>query len=500
MFAGVNLANPRNLSDAELAAQRQETLDLAAAQAAERDRLIAEGKATQAAENERLSLLTVPDEKEYWGLSEETLNWENPYPKRPGTVPGRYERFDYTIPGSGIAGGGNFAEAFDKAFSSQWKSPVAGLSEMQQQLLGGTNSIGAINVADLAGGHLPPEARAVAEFNQRLRDQQSRHRTYTTNKEYLQAFQTLGIDPSKITSPEALAAISPMQKAAVFDLVQRQLQFKNQRAKRGIASVPFLGTALTIGSAFLPGGQFIAPAVGAGFGGATGGLKGALLGGLSGLGAGHAAGAIKAAGGVKAALTKGITSLAANPVQAVGAGLRNLIVPSAKGVYGTAGTFGTLGKVANVLGSPGGQFLASVGTSLATPLPIEQDSQDQQGSQGGAFSGVTDRISQGMGSLPQAAPSFVDPTPYLGVADLSPAFMNQLELGNTAIPSGGTSLNPAFMNQFELGNTAIPSGTTSLNPAFMNQFELGDTAIPSGVASLDPAFMNQLERAELGVT
>ena len=135
----------------------------------------------------------------------------------------------------------------------------------------------------------------------------------------------------------------------------------------------------------------------------------------------------------------------------------------------------------------------ALGQELFAESPPATPEDSPSDSQGG-----TDRIAQGMGSLPQTAPSFVDPTPYLGVADLSPAFMNPLELENVASPSGTTSLNPAFMNQRELANVASPSGTTSLNPAFMNQFELGNVASPSGVASLDPAFMNQLERAELG--
>ena len=480
MFAGVNLANPRNLSDAELATQRQKTLDLAAAQAAERDRLIAKGKATQAAENERLSLLTVPDEKEYWGLSEETLNWENPYPKRPGTVPGRYERFDYTIPGSGIAGGGNFAEAFDKAFSSQWKQEVPGLSEMQQQLLGGTGFIGTQSIADLAGGNFPPEATAVAEFNQALRDQQSRLGFYRSNKEYLQAFQTLGIDPSKITTPEALAAISPIQKAAVFDLVQRQLQFKNQRAK------PFgfgdaLGIGLTAASMFVPH-PGVAATLAASGSAAGGGDLGdiALAGGLAGLG-NWAGGKFNAwADSVKAAN-------AAKTGTAAATGIKSL---------GTAAGWGNLAlDVAGKLIDP---TIRTVGQNLFAESPSTPSDDSSSDSQGGTFSGVTDSITQGMGSLPQTAPSFVDPTPYLGVADLSPAFMNQFERGNLAVPPGTPPLIPAFMSQLERGNTAIPSGTTSLNPAFMNQVELGDTAIPSGVASLNPAFMNQLERAELG--
>ncbi len=370
MFAGVNLANPLNLSKEELAAKRQETLDLAAAQAAERDRLIAEGQAAQAAENERLSLLTVPDYDEYWGLSEATKNWVNPFPARPGTVPGRYERFDYTVPGSGIAGGGNFAEAFDKAFSSQWKSPVAGLSEMQQQLLGGTGFIGTLSVADLAGSNLPPEARAVAEFNQALRDQQSRHRTYTTNKEYLQAFQTLGIDPSTITTPEALAAISPDTKAAVFDLVQRQLQAKNQRAK------PFgfgdaLGIGLSIGAAFAPG-PWSAAALGASGAAAGGGDIGdiALAGGVAGL-ANFAGGKLGEAWDTYRA---GQDATTASNVAALGGTPANLYNPSSvfgtraatTGLGGTGITAGNLGStIFNPAALGGIQGATALGTGAA---------------------------------------------------------------------------------------------------------------------------------------
>ena len=447
---------------------------------------IAENKATQAAENERLSSLTVPDEDEYWGLSEETLNWENPFPKRPGTVPGRYERFDYTVPGSGIAGGGNYAEAFDRAFSSQWKQEAPGLSEMQQQLLGGTSFIGGQSIADLSGSNLPSEAVAVAEFNQKLRDQQSRHRTYTTNKEYLQAFESLGIDPSTITSPEALAAITPIQKAAVFDLVQRQLQAKNQRAK------PFgfgdaLGIGLTLAS--LTVGNPYAAATLAASGSAAGGgnLKDiALAGGLAGLG--------NWAGGKFDAWAESVKAAnAAKTGTAAATGIKSL---------GTAAGWGNLAL--DVTGKLIDPTIRTVGQNLFAESPLtppdDSSSDSSSDSQGGTFSGVTDSITQGMGSLPQAAPSFVDPTPYLGVADLSPAFMNQFERGNLAIPPGTPPLIPAFMSQLERGNTAIPSGGTSLNPAFMSQLERGNTAIPSGVASLNPAFMNQLERAELGMT
>ena len=41
----------------------------------------AAGKAAQAAENERLSLLEIPDAAEYWDDTQASLGWENPYPK-----------------------------------------------------------------------------------------------------------------------------------------------------------------------------------------------------------------------------------------------------------------------------------------------------------------------------------------------------------------------------------------------------------------------------------
>jgi len=53
-----------------------------------------------------------------------------------------------------------------------------------------------------------------------------------------------------------------------------------------------LGPALTVGAGFIPGGQVLAPAVGATFGGLKGGLPGAVLGGLSGYGAGQFANTI----------------------------------------------------------------------------------------------------------------------------------------------------------------------------------------------------------------
>ena len=86
--------------------------------------------------------------------------------------------------------------------------------------------------------------------------------------------------------PEGLKMDTVLQAA---DYGLRGLGQKQQN-KKGFFDSTFgkvLGTALTIGAGFVPGGQFLAPAVGAAWGGASGGLKGALLGGLSGYGAGQ---------------------------------------------------------------------------------------------------------------------------------------------------------------------------------------------------------------------
>ena len=253
--------SPENQAKMKAAAAAKTKAD-ADRQAAE----IAAGKAARDAELERLSLLEVPTAAEFWGDTEETLNWDNPFPKRPGTVSGVYESFDYTVTGSGIAGGGNFALAFDRAFSSQWKSPIAGLSDLQQNLYSGNSFLSAEKMAEI--GNVPQNVLDIAKLNQELKRQQATLRNWLTNKEYILAFQKLGIDPKSITTPEALAAIPGDFKAAVFDLVQRQLQQKNQREK------PFgFGDAMGIAAAALAvisGGVGLYGAATAG-GGAAGG-------------------------------------------------------------------------------------------------------------------------------------------------------------------------------------------------------------------------------------
>ena len=101
--------------------------------------------------------------------------------------------------------------------------------------------------------------------------------------------------------------------------------------------------------------------------------------------------------------------------------------------------------------------LTPPGASLATPLPkyegtilgpdappVLLTTQNFPGAQ-------VAPVSQGVGSLPLATSGYQNPTPYSGVAPLSPAFISQAGQG-TAAPSPSSGLAPlgaAFMNQFE---------------------------------------------------
>ena len=449
--------------------------------------------------------------KNYWGDTEASSTWSNPYFIENSPLKTN-DRYDYTVAGSALSNSANNSLGFsglpldvDRAFAAgQWLNPIdlggtplesaakklaAGdnsqlaLAMGQRKLSGDTRSLS--EIINQSKSELDPDYVGAVKHNQQLESYKDKFRTYTTNPDYVWAWGQLGIDPKTLTSPEALAAIAPQQKAAVFDLVGRNNQQKNQLENWGLKDS--FGLALTLLSMGATSPWVAAALAGSGTavrGGDIGDI--ALSAGLAGVGnyAGDKFGTWAATTFPNATAATGIGSL------------------------GTAAGWGGLGlEVAGSLIDPA---IRAGGQALFAKSPPIQQVDSGPDPQGGTFSGGTNSIAQGVGSLPNSSSvdpnsssvdpnsSFVDPTPYLGIADLNPAFMNQLELGNVASPSGTTSLDPAFMNQFELGNVASPSGTTSLNPAFMNQFELGNVASPSGVASLDPAFMNQLERAELG--
>ena len=437
----------------------------------------------------------------YWGDTEASSTWTNPYFIENSPLKTN-DRYDYTVPGSGLSNSENNSLGFsglpmaiDRAFAAgQWLSPIdVGPPEESaaKKLAAGDysqlglalgyltpserqSSTGLADLINKSKSELDPDYVGAVKHNQQYENYKNAFKTYTTNPDYLWAWDQLGIDPKTLTSPEALAKISPDEKAAVFDLVGRRLQQKNQRENWGLKNS--FGLALTLGSMFV-GNPYAAAAL-AGSGSAVqGGDIGdiALAAGIAGI-------------GNVAADKFGTWAKTKFPNATAATGIKSLGTPAGWGGVGL--------EVAEQLIRP---TVHALGQELFAESPPATPEDSPSDSQGG-----TDRIAQGMGSLPQTAPSFVDPTPYLGVADLSPAFMNPLELENVASPSGTTSLNPAFMNQLELANVASPSGVTSLNPAFMNPLELENVASPSGVTSLagttslNPAFMNQLERAELG--
>ena len=114
-----------------------------------------------------------------------------------------------------------------------------------------------------------------------------------------------------------------------------------------------LGPALTIGSSFLPGGQFLAPAVGALTGGLKGGWSGAVLGGLSGYGSGQLAQGLKGA----AASTGGWGSALSHP----GAFLHNVGASLNPSIVRSGSALGGIGSV----GSAAGSIVPHIGGSAA---------------------------------------------------------------------------------------------------------------------------------------
>jgi hypothetical protein len=199
-----------------------------------------------------------------------------------------------------------------------------------------------------------------------------------------------------------------------------------------------IGPLATLGSAFLPGGRFIAPVVGAGTGYVSGGAPGAVFGGLRGLGAAYSAGELAAP----------------SPTTP------SLFIPTAAG--SAYGNLGSIGAAANYLGSPGGQFLTTIGESLATPTPTPQTI--------GALApaGLTAALTAGGALTPSASN-----VPYT----YEPSYV-------------GKALGPNFLNQIERGIASLGPGTAAPSSGIFK---------PSIIRSLGPNFMNQFERAKLGL-
>jgi hypothetical protein len=220
--------------------------------------------------------------------------------------------------------------------------------------------------------------------------------------QYGSGLWSVGIDPNapdaRAQADRVIANMKPAERAEVMaavnrnqpgrgnrdavvyglDARQRDVARKIQKSNSFLDTTlgKVLGTVATIGAGFLPGGQFLAPAVGAGLGGAKGGLKGAVLGGLGGYAAGQGAGFLKGA----AAKAGGAAAFKAAPGafaknvggQAVSAAKQAVTQPFTVAKAGaTKGAETALAggaqKAAGGLGSPS---LASLGESLYTPASL----------------------------------------------------------------------------------------------------------------------------------
>ena len=243
----------------------------------------------------------------YWGDTEASSTWSNPYFIENSPLKTN-DRYDYTIPGSGLSNSANNSLGFsglpmaiDRAFATQWLSPIdvgtplesaakklaagdysqLGLALGQRKLSGDTRSLS--EIINKSKSELDPDYVGAVKHNQQYENYKNAFKTYTTNPDYLWAWDQIGIDPKTLTSPEALAAIAPEQKAAVFDLVGRSLQQKNQRENWGLKDS--FGLALSLGSGFV-GNPYAAIALGAAGAGVRGEgiggiIKGGALAGLS---------------------------------------------------------------------------------------------------------------------------------------------------------------------------------------------------------------------------
>jgi hypothetical protein len=341
----------------------------------------------------------------------DSTNYVNPYYIGPNPNPGVYSRFHWESPGSGIqySPGSSFAGTFNDYVSSRFfdETDVSGLSPHILRSASMEGGFGYLPYSQaLEKGLISDEVQANLAYNKLLRGHQYGYKTFF-DKEALDYFKAGGIDVAGIKTTEDLEAIPTALKGRLvgdmLDIRARRAQAKNQRPK------PFgfgdaLGIGLTAASMFVPN-PWVAGTLAASGSAAGGGDLGdiALAGGLAGLGnwAGDKFGTWAANTFPNATAATGIGSL------------------------GTAAGWGGLGlEVAGQLIQP---TISAIGHDLFAESPPTPQGDSSSDSQGGILSGVTDRIAQGVGSLPQTTSSFVDPTPYLGRVALDPAFMNQFE-------------------------------------------------------------------------
>jgi len=223
----------------------------------------------------------------------DSTNYVNPYYVGPDPSPGKYKRFHWESPGSGIKylKGSDLASSAKTLIESMLvnEADVSGLSPMMLRSaeMGGFGRLPYSQAVER--GLISDEVQANLAYNENLRKQQAGYKSFF-DQEALDHFKAGGIDVANIKSIEDLDAIPASLIGRLYgdivDVRARRAQAKNQRPKRGITSSPAFGAVLGIAGLFNP---VVAAGLGAFARGIDEGPLGALAGGAQGLQIGNLA-------------------------------------------------------------------------------------------------------------------------------------------------------------------------------------------------------------------
>ena len=224
----------------------------------------------------------------------DSTNYVNPYYVGPDPSPGKYKRFHWESPGSGIqhVKGSDLASSAKTLIESMFvnEADVSGLSPMMLRSAEMGGGFGYLPYSQaVERGLISDEVQANLAYNENLRKQQAGYKSFF-DQEALDHFKAGGIDVANIKSIEDLDAIPASQIGRLYgdivDVRARRAQAKNQRPKRGITSSPAFGAVLGIAGMFNPA---VAAGLGAFARGIDEGGLGALAGAAQGLQIGNLA-------------------------------------------------------------------------------------------------------------------------------------------------------------------------------------------------------------------
>ena len=310
----------------------------------------------------------------------DSTNYVNPYYVGPDPSPGKYKRFHWESPGSGIKylKGSDLASSAKTLIESMFvnEADVSGLSPMMLRSAEMGGGFGYLPYSQaVERGLISDEVQANLAYNENLRKQQAGYKSFF-DQEALDHFKAGGIDVANIKSIEDLDAIPASQIGRLYgdivDVRARRAQAKNQRPKRGITSSPAFGAVLGIAG-------MLNPAVAAGLGAFARGIDEGGLGALAG-----------AAQGLQ------IGNLASSGIQ----------IPNWD-VFGQLGGQQIIpGVAANTPFEFGTSTLGRIGLQLASKAP-ELATAIKQGSQQGGQQAAAGAAVAGTGTAGTAAAQFI---------------------------------------------------------------------------------------------